>query len=124
MALTKITDMSVPGNVEAVRHDLAIDSAGDAGDLFFGLNPRKHTSIHVQKPTDGGKVFLTNSAIKLDGSGRIITPDDADIIWRERSTGTDEFFAGDEKGLTGMKYESDIDPTTVLVKISILQMQG
>ena len=116
--------MKVPGNVEAYRYDVPIGAEGDDGDIFIGLNPRKNTSIHVQKPTDGGKVFLTNSAMKLDGAGRIVSPDDPDIIWRERSSGTDEFFAGDEKGLTGFKYESDEDPTTVPAKISVIQMQG
>ena len=123
MALTQITEFKVPGNVEAIRHDLDIGSENDDRKLFFGLNPRKKVSIHVQKPTDGGKVYLTNSAMKLAG-GRIVDPDDASIIWREKSTGTDEFFAGNEQGITGMKFESDVATTTVLVKISILQMQG
>ena len=121
MALTQITDFKVPSNVEAVRHDIAVGAIGIVGDVFFGLNPRKNTSIHVQKPTDGAKVFLTNSAMKLEG-GRITSPNDPSIIWREKSTGTDEFFAGDEKGLTGMKVEAEVDPTTVLIKISVLQM--
>lgn len=121
MALTEVNDFKVPGNVEGYRVDVAIGAVGDAGDIFIGLNPRKRTSIHVQKPTDGGKVYLTNSTFKTTG-GRITDPNDASIMWRERSTGTDEFFAGDEKGLTGFKYESDIDPTTVLAKISVIQV--
>lgn len=126
MALTVVRKIVVPRHVVAVRYDIEIGATGDAGDVFIGLDPTKNVSIHVQKSAEAAKVYLTNTATKLpvagESMGRITSPDDADIIWRERSTGTDEFFAGDEKGVTGMKVEADAGTTTAVIKISVLEV--
>lgn len=126
MALTVVRAIVAPRHVTAVRYDIPIGATGDAGDVFIGLDPTKNVSIHVQKPGEAAKVYLTNTATKMPiagvSQGRVTSPDDTDIIWRERSTGTDEFFAGDEKGVTGMKVEADAGTTSAIIKISVLEV--
>jgi len=123
MGLTVLKAMNVPSNVEGTRKVILAAATGDAGDVFIGLNPRKPASIHVTKPTSGGSVFLTNTVFALDGS-RITDPDHADLIWREVSTTTDEYFAGDERGLTAMKVTSDLDATGTDINISVTQVSA
>ena len=122
MPLPVATAFEVPKNVESINKKIPNPSSGDAGDFAGGLNPRKHVSVLVQKNGEAAKVYLTNTVVKLDGTP-ITSLDDADIIWHLRSSGTADFFVGDEKGLTGWRVKADNDPTTTGdIKISVAQM--
>ena len=120
MPLTTIREIKVPGNLEGFRGVILAAAVGDAGDIAIGLNPGKKYHIHVTKPISGGEVFVTNSTHKLDGS-RIKTLDDPDIMWRSIDSGVDEVFTGDEKGISGVKIESALDPTGTDINFSVIQ---
>jgi len=122
MAFTVIRQMKIPGNVDSIRGVILAAATGDAGDVVIGLDPNRRATIHVTKPTSGGSVFLTNTTFKLDGS-RISDVDDADILWNEVSTGTDPYWTGDEKGLTGIKIVSAVSPTTTDINYSVTQIK-
>ena len=119
LVLKNILD-GIPGNVVGFRDDIPATTAGAAADFAYALNPRKRTAISVLKPTDGAEVFLSNTTHDKNGD-RITDIDDTDIVWISRSTGTDAYFVGDEKGLTFMKVIPDIDPTTVAIEIAVSQ---
>ena len=122
MAFTVIRQMKIPGNVDSIRGVILAAATGDAGDVVIGLDPNRRATIHVTKPTSGGKVYLTNTTFKLDNT-RITDVDDADIMWNEVSTGVDPYWTGDEKGLTGIKITSDASPTTTDINYSVTQIK-
>ena len=120
MGLTLQNEIQLPSNAVGHRDVILAAATGDAGDFAYGLNPRKATAIAVSKPTSGATVSLSNTVFKKDGS-RITSIDDADILWIIRSTGIEDFFVGDEKGLTFMKVESTLDATGTDIEISVSQ---
>lgn len=121
MPFTTIKQIKVPGNVEGERGVILAAATGDAGDHAIGLNPRKDYFLHVTKPTSGGEVFITTTTHKLNGS-RLTSLDDPDIMWKSISTGVDELFTGDEKGISGIKIISTLSPTGTDINYSISEI--
>ena len=115
-----LQDLQDAASFLGFRDNIPAAAEDDDGDFVYGLNPNKKTAISVLKPTDGAEVFLSNTVFDTNGD-RITSVDDTDIIWVSRSTGTDDYFVGDEAGLTFVKIEAAVSPTTVAIKIAISQ---
>jgi len=120
MALTLKNELNVPANIIGHRDDIAIGATGDAADFAYSFNPSRGASITVDKSAESATVFLSTTTHKKDGA-RITSIDDADIIWVSRSTGTDVYFVGDEKGVSFMKVIPDAGTTTGVIEISVSQ---
>ena len=117
MALELINTLEIPKNTTGIRKEIAAGFDGDDG-VAIALNNTDHSAVHVQKPTEAAEVFFTTTTHKKNGLP-LTDLNDADIMWRSKSTGVTELFDGDAKGLTGVKIVPDTTPTTNAIQYSI-----
>ena len=110
------TDPKNQGPVEQIAK-FTIGQAS-AATVFIPTRGRKNSVINVDKNGDSVTIESSIDVRKADGS--IITDiEDSDMIYTEIDSGTTDFFAGDNKGVTAYK-DQKID-TNSAVRVSITQ---
>lgn len=85
------------------REKVTIPSAS-AVTKFIATNPVKKTAINVDQNAQSVIVSASIDVRKTDGS-KITDIEDADMIYTEISNGTDDFFAGDNRGVSALKIQ-------------------
>jgi len=89
---------------------------------------KKMVTVNVKKGGEDVKVEFANQTVKRDVAAgdlvaRPITDlEDAEIVWGQADTGTDDFFGGDSAGITGVRITvlTSPGPTTANIDVSIL----
>lgn len=112
------TDPINPGNAVRIARNIIAEDVG-ATTVIFALDPNKFTSIHVVKGVDTAVVSVTNDMRNVGNLVEVTDLEGSGILWNERSTGADDYFAGDSAGITGVRIVST--PTENDIEYSIIQ---
>lgn len=113
MATAPLTNK--PLNV-AVRAKIA-DGAGNTTN-YYALDPRKTTAILVNKNSQTATISFTVDINDVNGD-RLTDLEAAGVLWNDVSSDANDYFAGDNQGLTGVKVNSN--PSGAAVEYSIIQ---
>lgn len=99
--------------IKVAEESIAAGASGTS--IFLVLDPTRSSSILVRKNGSTGTVNVTNTL--LDDL------EDSAAIYAERNSGTDDYVAGDTKGITGVKVVSGT-PQASAINISVLQYRN
>lgn len=112
-------ETKIPGNMKTAIRGFLVDDGGLQVERH-GVDPRFPTMVSVKPTTDTVTVELTSDVLKKDGS-KLTDLTDADIIWfPAQSASADQFFAGDNQLITGVRITGT--PTTADIEFSITQV--
>lgn len=111
------SDPRIPGNMKLnVRENI---NAGSAQTLYFGTHPQHNLSISLLKNSETVTLDVTTDAKLSDGS-KLTALSNSTINWNPVSTGTNDYFSGDSKLITGVKL---VSATASNVQLSLTQIE-
>lgn len=120
-----VTELLRPVSNQKVAYETTIAGGGGSKTLFFPVDPRFKTTIQVKKNSEDATISTTSvtrlpgTAGTVDAGSAVTDLEAAEVQYSDRSTGTGDYFAGGDTGLSCVKIVSN--PVTLDIVITISQ---